>query len=421
MTTMTDEGRIGGRARAVVTRHALAPMLSVASQGIGAVQLLLLLLRVRAGELTDAFFYIWGIGMLPTLTLVSGVVYPMLINQKQISLKMLKCVLYIALIGSVLCVSASYWWLFHSGRASRSVAVIAILMSVFCFVQCLVWFRATLAAAGGSASWLSGVALLPNCLAVGALLLPLSNAFLIHAMIVSLIVGNVIMLLWMRIRDVGRAELSELSARGGSGEVSATAWFFVRSGTGQGTVGLLQSTAVLLPPSQLTASTVIIKIVGSASVTVASALLPRFVNTQTDTADQARKFMRILWILWFAAGATACAAAFVFLREYFAIVVLASLWLCGSSTALVAQRIAFRFYSASISSVTIVTGILVSAATVLLVLTVEYNLTLLLCLYAMLECLSGLLLLVLMRDVLASCVMFSITIALIAIGGLSLV
>lgn len=418
---IADDGGIAGRVRALVTRHAVAPILSIASQGIGAVQLLLLLVRVRAGELTDAYFYIWGIGMLPTLTLISGVIYPMLINRRQISLVMMKRILAIALIGSVGCVGISYLWLLYSERASRSVTIIAILMSVFCFVQCLVWFRATLASSAGETSWLSGVALLPNCFAVGVLLLPLPEEVLIHAMIIGLIAGNVIMLLWMQSQNVGKSELSRLIAQGGAGESSATAWFFVRSASGQGTVGLLQSTAVLLPPSQLTTSTVIMKVVGSATMTVASALLPRFVNTQTDTADQARRFMRVLWVFWLVVGILACTLTSAFFRNYLVFVVLASFWLCGSSTALVAQRIAFRFYSASISSVTIVTGVTVSVAAVLLVSTVDYNLTLLLCLYAMLECLSGLLLLLLMRDALASIVMGLVTISIISIGCLSVV
>ena len=62
-----------------------APAMSIASQGVGVLQLGLLLLRAGANEATDAYYYLFNMGMLSISGIVVGVVYPSLLNQQRLS------------------------------------------------------------------------------------------------------------------------------------------------------------------------------------------------------------------------------------------------------------------------------------------------------------------------------------------------
>ena len=73
--------------QAPVTRARLlqGPALSLTSQAAGAVQLVLILVRVGSNRSTDAYFYLWSLGMLPTQILCVGVMYPLLLNRERIA------------------------------------------------------------------------------------------------------------------------------------------------------------------------------------------------------------------------------------------------------------------------------------------------------------------------------------------------
>ena len=64
---------------------AQGPLLAVLSQAFGAVQLVLLLLVFEPGRSTDAYLYLWNLGMLPTSLLIVSVLYPMLLSDTRVT------------------------------------------------------------------------------------------------------------------------------------------------------------------------------------------------------------------------------------------------------------------------------------------------------------------------------------------------
>lgn len=400
--------------RSSAVRLFSGPLLSAASQLIGALQLLLILVRIGADSNTDAYFYLWTFGMLPVMTLLSGVLYPMLINRARVSRAFLRGVPVVSSVSSVFLVAVAMWWLVHSGREIDSFYLITGLMCSLVLLQNAVWFRAVIHAAHGEPNWLAGIALVPNVFAVVALSLPYSGVTLLILMLMGLVVGNVVTYIGMAYRGVG-AVLGKTNEVGVRSDYASFSWFFARSGVSQGGVALLQSLAVLLPPSQLTIANVVVKLVGSGTVTFANAILPRFIHTATDSPAGAMRLMRLLWAFWLLVGVVAVTTVYFAAREYLSLAVLGALWLIASSTSLIAQRLAFRFLPARVSLLPIVSVIAVTVVALLLSITGLLDLLLVLMSFALIEAVSGVVLVVALRDRQAFAVMVVVTVGLIMV------
>ncbi|ETD30642.1 hypothetical protein W823_23565 [Williamsia sp. D3] len=394
------------------------PLLSLSSQAVGLIQLALLLWRTGANNATDAYFYLWTLGMLPTLTLIVGVMYPMLLNNSRIGGPGVTRIAAVTPVMSVVTVAIGATWFALNDRPVSVILPIAIASAGNAAAQALVWHRAVLSEAVGEPRWMCAVALPSNVLAVFVLALPLGSAVqVVTFMIAALFVGNVGLYLAMVRLEVGASAI-----RGGEDLLPATkatfVWFFFRAGSGQLALVVIQSTAVLLPAATLTVVSVASKFVGAFSSIFVNALIPRFINQSTKDAAAANKFILVLWCFLFPIGVLVTALALPLEGLQVSLALLGSVWVLVATTAAVAQRMAFRFLPASTSRLSIGAVSLVSLLAVMSASSSEFNAEMLVAAYAGLDALTGVMFLFMLRSRAAFVLMFGalLVVAIIWVG-----
>ncbi|GHP17323.1 hypothetical protein RN2511_020590 [Rhodococcus sp. NKCM2511] len=369
------------------------PVLSLASQGTGVVQLALLIWRNGANTSTDAYFYLWNLGLLPTLTLLVGVMYPMLLSEHRISRRGVGILRWSTPLLSIVFVGVGAAWLELNGKLGIDLLPIVAASAANAAIQAVVWFRAVFSEAEGDPRWMSGIALPANMLAVLTLLIPWGDPVRsVTAMLIALFLGNICLLLAMVRKGVGNTALAAVPLVGIRSR-SGAGWFFARSGIGQTAVVLIQSTAVLLPASNLTILSVATKIVGAASATLVNAVVPTLIHQSTDSPASGRKFLQALWIGLTPIALGGSVIAFFWYRELLVPVAIVGIWLICATTAAVAQRMTFRFLPPSASRLTMVSVSVVAVAAIVSSRVGNFDVNVLLAAYASVEALSGALLL----------------------------
>jgi hypothetical protein len=374
------------------------PAVSLASQGVGLAQVGLLILRAGANSATDAYFYLFNMAMLPTLILISSVMYPMLINEQKMSQRGLRRVRWITPFLGTIFVGVGALWLDRSGRLGPALVPLVFVSAANAVVQALVWFKAVCAQAAGGARWISGVALPANFVATVALLVPWGSAVAtVTAMVGALVVGNVALLVVMTLRGIGDVVLACASATEEPPR-SGGVWFFSRASVGYVGGLLMQSTAVLLPPASLTILSLATKVVASVSASFVNAILPALVHQDTNSNVPVRRFLRMFMLVVGAVSVVGLVVVVGVRRDLLLPALALAIWLLSTSSAAVAQRLSFRFLRPSASGWSIGGLFVVVACALLSARAPGFNLTVLLSSYAAMDAVSALLLLWLLKD-----------------------
>ncbi|MDR6505103.1 hypothetical protein [Arthrobacter oryzae] len=402
--------------RALVAKSIVrGPALSLGSQLIGLAQLLVLLWRVGANESTDAYFYLFNIGMLPIQIVIVGVMYPLLLNDDKITRRAIKRLRWLTPLLCSLLVAAGAGWLYISERLGPDLAPIAVASLVNATLQARVWFRAVTAEAAGNPRWISGVALPANFLALLILLFPFSSApSAVLFMICGLIIGNSVLLVVMARLRVGD-EVVRLSPRSKAQRSSASLWFLGKAGIGYVGLTVLQSLAVLLPASAVTLLNLAVKIVGSISATLVNSVMPILVHQKIDSPAAGRKFLRILTAGLVIASSLGIVGVAAYRPELTVPAVCLSLWAVASAAAGTAQRMSFRFLKPSASRVTILAVPVVVGFALASVNLPGFQLVVLLCAYAGVDAATSTLLLVSLKDRLMSAILGGVSAGLAGI------
>lgn len=406
------------RARAALSqRRGLlsAPVLSLASQASGLAQLAALLWRHGPSNATDAYFYLFNLGNLPTQIFIVGVLYPMMLSSDRVTRRGAKRFGRIVPLAALAVVAAGTLWLWAQGRVTDGLIPILVLAALNAVFQTRLWFRAVCAEAEGSPGWVAAVALPANVLATLVLLIPWSTSeATVTAMMSALCAANAAFMLVQAKKRVGREAIRRLPSRP-ERRHAAHWWFLTKSFVSYGGLMIVQSLALILPPAVLTLLTLPMKIVGSVSATFVNAIMPRLIHQGTDSPDAARRFLRQLVALIAAVALVGLVGGYVLFPQHFHTVVIVALWLVASASSSVSQRMTFRFLPASASRVTIVVVPLIVVAVALSTQAAGFGLVALLCAYALVDAASSFLLLISLRDRLMACVSGLITAALSAI------
>ena len=391
-----------------------APVISLASQASGLVQLVLILARVGTDKATDAYFYLFNLGFVPISCIIVGMMYPSLLNDQRMSRRGLRTIRWATPATSAAFVAGGVVWMYVNGRLEPSLTGLIIASGVNAVIQTQLWFRAVAAEAGGSAIWISGVALPPNILAVLGLAYPWSSpTAAMTAMVVGLVAGNLGFLVYMEWHRIGGHVLAsapeQSTRRGGS------FWFLGMSSVAFVGQTLIQSLAVLLPTSSITLLNISYKIVGAVSGTFVNATMPVLLHQDTDSPGAARRFLRIAVVVIALAGSVMVAGVLFFRPALTVPAVVLALWLVASSAAAAGMRMSFRFLPPNALRRTIVVVVVVSIAGLLSARHPGFSLTTLLCAYAAVDAASVTLLLRPLRDRLMSAVLGAILVTLIGI------
>lgn len=408
---------IFGRSRG----HLQAPALSLASQVSGLAQLAALLWRHGPSNATDAYFYLFNLGNLPTQIFIVGVLYPMMLSRDRVTQKGAQRFGRLVPVAALAAVAVGAGWLWTQGRVTESLVPILILASLNALLQSRLWFRAVAAEAEGFPQWIAAVALPANALAIVVLLFPWpSSDATVTAMMATLCVANAAFMLLMAKKRVGHEAFRRLPSNP-ERKHAAHWWFLTKSFVGYGGLMIVQSLALILPPAVLTMLSLPTKVVGSVSATFVNAIMPRLVNQNTDSPSVARKFLRQLAMLVGSCAIVGLAGGYLILPEHFTTFLIVALWLVASASSSVAQRMTFKFLPPSASRVTIIVVPLIVVAVALSTQSASFGLTALLCAYALVDATSSFLLLISLKDTLMAWVSFVITILLSGIWVNSLI
>jgi hypothetical protein len=397
-----------------------APGLSLASQVMGLLQLVALLWRYGASNATDAYFYLFNLGNLPTQILIVGVLYPVLINDDRVTRRRAAQFGVWVPVTALLAVAAGAGFLGLTGRVSIELAPVIVLSSINAVIQARLWFYAVIAAAGGVPHWIAAIALPANFLATVTLVIPWGSSLAsVTAMMLSLTLANAVFLIATVRSRASVGVIQQLP------ETSATRsfthlWFVAKSATSYGGLMIVQSLALTLPPATLTLLTLPMKVVASVSATFVNAVMPILVHQTTDSPAAARRFLRILVLLLGAVGAAGVAGAALLAPEYFLEVLIVALWLVASAASSVAGRLAYRFLKPSASRITIVIVPVIVVAVAVSTLSPSFGLLALLCAYAAVDAASSFLLLAALRDRVMAGLCAILTLGLALIWGWSL-
>lgn len=374
------------------------PALSLASQAVGLAQLFALLWRHGPTGATDAYFYLFNLGLLPTQVGIVGVLYPMLLSQDRISRAGAVLVGRLAVVGAITATGAGSLWLAFADRLPMSLYALVALGALNAALQARLFHRAVLAEASGRPQWMAAVALPANALATVVLLAPWpTSTAAATAMMGALTVGNAVFLAYLNRQRLGAEVLAALPTSRTLGQ-HGPAWFLTKAGVGYGGLMVLQSLAVLLPPSTLTLLSLAIKLVGSVSSTFVNAVMPLLVHQSTDSPAGGRRFLRVLLGVLGVGGLAASGMVSLVWPEQAVPSLVLAMWLIASAAAAVAQRMAFRFLPPHASRVTIVAVPTVVALAALSSRSPHFDLSMLLCAYAGVDAATSLLLLAALRD-----------------------
>lgn len=395
-----------------------SPVVSAASQGIGLIQLLLILARAGTNNATDTYFYLFNLGLVPINCIVVGLMYPSLLNESRLSRAGLRTVRWVTPVCGALFVSGGALWLGWRGRLTEELFALVALSVANAVVQAGVWFRAVATEAGGNALWIAGIALPPNLLAAITLAYPwTAPTTAMTVMVAGLLGGNVLLAVIMNRRGVGD---DVITSAGEHGAGAGSLWFLALSSSSYLGQTVLQSLAVLLPASGITLLNVAYKLVGSVSATLVNATMPSLIHRDTESPSAARRFLRVVAVVVTAGGLVLVGGVEVLGPELLIPAVVVAVWLLCSAASAVAARMSFRFLRPGASRRTIGVVVTVVALTTLASSGAGFSLTVLLCAYAALDGAAAVLLLLPLRDrlmslVLGAAVLAVCTVALITI------
>jgi hypothetical protein len=379
----------------------------------------LLLLHGGATNATDTYFYLFTWGLTPSLILVVGVMYPMLLNTRVASRRALRRIRFTAPASAVLCVLVGYAWLATNRQMSAALFAIALLMSANAALQARIYFRAVAAEAGGDALWISGLALPANISACAVLAWPWdTSTAATTAMVGAITAGNAGCLAAMSRWRIGQRILDAVADERAPSPGSS--WYFAKATAGYAAQLVLSTLAVTLPASGVTVLNLASKFVGALATTLINAILPILVHQSTESMAGAKRFLRMMAACLVVVGALATVAVAIVDPQYTMAAVVMSLWLLTSSAAAVAQRASFRFLPARAAGAVVTATIGIVAVTVAAASAPGFDVTVLLCAYAALDAAAATLLLWQLKDRMAGLSTFAALIGLVVLAGTAL-
>lgn len=366
-----------------------APLLAMSSQAVGMVQLFLMLLRHGATNATDVYLYLFNLGNLPNQIVAVGVLYPLLLSPERLSRRRARAIRILLPISATAVMLGGAAWLQVNGRFDGGTLLIALLCLINAWIQAGIWPMAVAAEASGDPRWMAGVALPANVVACLGLLVPsFESTSEVSSMVGGLVLGNVLLLALMLSKRVGSEVFLSLSAANGGGSRSQW-WFGGKSAVGYGGLVVIQSIALILPPSSLTLVAIPTKVVGAISVALVNAVMPHFVNQKSSSSASGARFLGYVWIGLLPIVIVLGAVTQLTAPAWLSVVLVVGLWSFGSTGAAGAQRMAFRFLPASASAVTMVVLPTIVVAVWATSITGGLSVVSLLCAYALIDSISG--------------------------------
>lgn len=380
------------------------PLISLLSQGVGLIQLGAILLVIGASEATDAYFYLFSLGLIPVLILLVGLMYPSMLTELRMSKVGLARLRWITPLASILFILGGSLWLELSSRFAVALIPLVVVLSINAVFQGAAWFRAIAAEAEGEQLWISGIALPANAFATLLLVPPWpTKTMAVLAMTIGLVIGNAAIYVVMNRRKIGSSALA--AAPDTASRSDGSYWFLGKAGVGYASQAVMQSVAILLPATGVTYLNIANKIVGSISATFVNALMPQIVHQHSDSPAAGRRFIRLMFPVVAATGALVVVAVQLIRPQLFLPAVIVAIWLLGSTHSAISQRMAFRFLPSNASRVSMIVIAVIVVLTIGSSALPGFTLTVILAAFAAMDCATAMLLLWLLRDRLASFMM----------------
>ena len=366
----------------------LAPALAATSQALGLLQLILLFHNVPSGRASDAYFYLYNWGLLPTQMILLGVVYPLWLRSVPLGrLRVARIVAGVSTASGAAALLATFI-LVLLGKGYHGIWLHAALLAGVGAVAAVGWAGALRSAALGRPAWLSSVTLLSSLFACLALAAPASNlGDRVTRMCVGLLVGSAVFAVLVILLGTRATRDETLSVvRPGSNEPG---WYLLKSVIGYGAAISLQSMTASLATSSLSSLNIVIKVVSGFSTVVTNTILPRLVHSSSSSADDAFGYGWSVLYLASALGLAAGGAEIALGGRYPALGLIIAAWILASSLSVSSQRVALRFFPASYSAISVGAGLVIPLTVGVLSLLGRLSLSTVLVAYVSLDLVVG--------------------------------
>lgn len=371
-------------------RTAHSPFLAALTQGLGLLQLLLLVGGSPSSE-SDSYFYLITWAQLPTQILLSGYVYPTWLSAVTgVRRRLILSLTAAPLVGiaGVLCAAFIFSGLTapHAGFAGQ-----VGLFSVLALLLTAGWAFALRLSADGTTSWASSVTLAANVLscAVLGVLWSAPQSTRLTAMLAAQIVGMVLTVTLIIRKNPGifvRLFHEPTNARQASSKVD---WYLAQAIAAYGGLLVLQTASIALAPAALSILGLIGRFVSGLNTVITSALVPRLVHANTTSDHNAVSFVRITSFISLVVALAASVAGFVFGSNLASQVTIVLCWFAAATLNSTFKRLAVRSLEPRTSLASLTLNLLTGAVVAILAYTSSLTLELLILAYILMDLLPG--------------------------------
>lgn len=366
--------------------------LAASSQALALIQIALLFASASAGVASDAYFYILPWAQFPAQVILFGVAYPVWVRGERlpaervwIGLTPLASAALAAIAGIVFARLASTY---------NELWLHVLLLGAIGAGTSVAWTYALRLASTGEAYWLAGLTLPANLMSCLALLAvhDLTLAQRVSLMLAAQLLGTILFIpgLWLRSRGLPASADKEVARRAGGNERTHR-WFLAQSATGYGAMIALQSIAAVLPAASLSIVGVVSRVVAGVTAIGTNAVLPRLLHSSSGSGASVFRFARVVNILAWIATLVAIGLA-LFLHDsipWIWTIVLIFPWAAATNLNASMKRVAARFLSSRVATVSIISAIVTPAAVGGLCLVMGPDINLVLCGMILLDLVPG--------------------------------
>ena len=311
--------------------------LSLVSQLLGILQLILLITKVGPGRETDTYFYIFAIGLVFPQIFIDGFISPAMLRGR-LSAKSINKIMVLCLILIFIFNFLAYLKIRSNGNNAAIYVIIVLMLNSL--VQFVNWFYASVKAVFGIPFFKSGMFIPANSLGVIMLLMPEENSYQnVLNMCIGLLIGNLAFLFAIKLNPPLRSEFNNLVVLNSSGNYY---WLLVKSFCSYFGILGIQTIAFDLKASAITFLAIPGKIVSGFTSIFINSILPFHVNVSVFNE---LKMKTTIWRYLLFSTLISLISIIVFLvffPEYFLFSIVISVWLVSSVGSSFAQVIVLK-------------------------------------------------------------------------------
>jgi hypothetical protein len=325
-----------------------ASLLAASAQGLGLVQILLLLLGRGAGTASDAYFFLTSWNQVPAQIILMGMMYPLWLRGSTIRRATQNAWLAsVPVLSVVATIVAGFLFSRLSGTYTDLVLHTALLCGIG-IAASLCWAISLRLSSEGHPNWLAAMTLSANI--ASCLSLVAAQGLDVPGRVTAMLIGQLFgMVVYLAILvTVNRSQLAHLfdPTSTAVAHVLPTrtdgAWFLGQSVAGYGSNLVLQTQTAQLPANALTVVGIIARVLSGLNSLLTNAIMPRLLHRTSASGDAVYAYLRKVFIAVVSVAAILIVIRVFVHSDYLAIGLVIVAWFMAAAMSASMKRIAIK-------------------------------------------------------------------------------